>query len=254
MTNEVPTWLDELLDASYQAKYTDQGSEQWENMRAGRFTSSEIYKIMEMGKRPMTEAELKARPKKGKGSKTTTVPDPTQMSKAGLTYINQKVAEVLTGQAKPSAYAYPLVYGKETEPEAVKYFENKTGLKCEEVGFQPFGDHAGGSPDRLIGEYEGLEIKCPYASENQIEYLLLTDHYDLKANYPEYYWQCVSLLFFTSRKRWHFATYDPRMINDKHKMTHLIIEREKVEDDIDQLIKALEDAVKEKLVMINRLS
>lgn len=253
MEAHLNNWMDELLDASYQPKYTDQGSEQWENIRAGRFTSSEIYKILECGKRPMTEAELKARPKTGTGSKARTITDPTKMSKGGLTYINQKVAEILTGKPKPSAYAYPLVYGKETEPEAVEFFERVTGLVCEDVGFQPFGEYAGGSPDRLIGEDEGLEVKCPYASENQVEYLLLTDHYDLKENFPEYYWQCVSLLFFTNRKRWHFATYDPRMIDDKHKLTHIIIEREKVEDDIDQLIQALEVAIKELLLMIQRL-
>jgi hypothetical protein len=254
MSDNIPSWMDELLDATYQPKYTDQGSDYWENVRAGRFTSSEWWKIMQFGTRPMTEAELKARPKTGKGSATKTVPDPSTMGKSGLTYIRQKCAEVLTGQPKRSAYAYPLVYGKETEPEAVEYFEAKYGLKCEEVGFQPFGDHAGGSPDRLIGEDEGLEIKCPYEPENQIGYLLLTDHYDLKREYPEYYWQCVSLMFFTGRNTWHFCTYDPRMIDDKHKLTHIVIERAKVEDDIDLIIKALESAVKEKLSLLQTLN
>lgn len=247
------SWLDELLDVSYAPKYTDQGSDNWEQMRCGRFTSSEIWKIMECGKREMTKEELAARPKKGKGSATTKVPDPSKMSERGKTYITQKVGEVLTGQPKPSAYAYPLVYGKETEAEAVEYFEKITGLKTETVGFQPFGDHAGGSPDRLIGETDGLEIKCPYASENQVEYLILTDHYDLKANNPEHYWQCVSLMLFTGRRVWHYCTYDPRMINDKHKMTHIVIEWEKVEEDIDTIVKALEGAVKEKLSLLKTL-
>lgn len=253
MSENIPTWLDELLDASYQPKYTDQGSEQWENVRAGRFTSSEFYKLMEMGKREMTPEEKAARPKKGKGSGVNFVPDPTKMSKGGLTYINQKVAEVLTGQPKPSAYAYPLVYGKETEPEAVQYFEQLTGMVCEEVGFQPFGDYAGGSPDRLIGEDDGLEIKCPYASENMVDYLMLTDLWDLKRNHPDHFWQCVTLLFFTGRKRWHFAAYDPRMKDDKHKMVHIVIPRDKVEEEIDQIIIVLESAIKELLITLKRL-
>lgn len=248
------SWMDELLDVTYAPKYTEQGSEQWENLRVGRFTSSEWFKLMECGYRPMTKEELAARPKKGKGSATTRVPDPSKMGDKGLKYINQKVAEVLTGQPKRQSYAYPLVYGKETEPEAVEFFEHKTGLKCETVGFQPFGDHAGGSPDRLIGEHEGLEVKCPYESENQIGYLMLTDVWDLKALYPEYYWQCLSLMFFTARNRWHFCTYDPRMIEDKHKLTHLIIDRHKVEEDIDLIGVALAGAVKEKLKLINLLS
>lgn len=245
--------LDDLLDIAYAPRFQDQGSEAWENIRAGRFTSSEWWRLMDCGKRPMTQAELDARPKKGPGSKTTLVPDPSKMSPDGLTYIRQKVAEVLTGKPKPPSYAYPIVYGKETEPEGVEHFEKVTGLKCDEAGFQPWTDHAGGSPDRLIGEDEGLEIKCPWASENQIAYLMLTDIYDLKRMYPEYYWQCVSLVLFTNRKRWHFCTFDPRMIQEKHKMTHLIIEYEKVEEDIDLINRALTGAVKEKLQLLDLL-
>lgn len=243
--------LDELLDASYAPRFVDQGSENWEQLRAGRFTSSEIWKIMECGKRPMTKEELAARPKSGKGSATTQVPDPAKMGAKGITYINQKVAEVLTGKPKPSAYAYPLVYGKETEPEAVEYFQKKTSLVCEEIGFQTWGEHAGGSPDRMLTNGEGLEIKCPFQSENQIEYLLLTDRFDLKANYPEYYWQVLSLMLFTDTKRWHFCTYDPRMLEDKHKMTHMIIEWDQVSEDIDSIVVALEAAIKEKLHLLS---
>jgi len=245
--------LDEFLDESYKPKHTDQGSEEWEKMRIGRFTSSEIHKLIECGKRPMTPAELAARPKTGKGSKTTQVPDPSQMSKTGLTYIRQKVWETLTGRAKSSAYAYPLVYGKETEPEAVEHFEKITGLTTYSVGFQPWTDHAGGSPDRLIGDDEGLEIKCPFSDE-QIDYLLMTDRFDLKNNYPEYYWQVASLLLFTGRKRWHFCTYDPRMTDEKLKMTHLIISAEEIEEDLQLIPIALSGAVEEKLKLIKAIS
>lgn len=245
--------LDELLDATYRNKYIDQGSEEWENIRAGRFTSSEIWKIMEFGYRPMTAQELAARPKTGKGSKTTRVIDPNVMGKNATTYIRQKVAEVLTGKPKPGAYAYPLVYGKETEPMAVEFFEQVTGLTTTETGFQTYGDHAGGSPDRLVGDSDLLEVKCPFQSENQIDYMMLTDHYDLKSLYPEYYWQCVSLLLFTDRKRIHFCTYDPRMILDFHKMTFMVIEADRVQEDMELILVAIANAVKLKLEMISLL-
>lgn len=244
--------LDEFLDATYRTKYVDQGSEEWEKMRIGRFTSSEIYRIMECGKRPMNAVELAARPKTGVGSKTTQVPDPSKMSKGGMNYIRQKVWETLTGRGKSQSYAYPLVYGKETEPEAVEYFESVTGLITQSVGFQPWTDHAGGSPDRLIGEKEGLEIKCPWSDE-QIDYLMLTDHWDLKGNYAEYYWQVVSLMLFTGRERWHFCTYDPRMLQEKHKLTHLIIEADKVAEDMELIGVALTGAVEEKLKLLQLL-
>jgi hypothetical protein len=249
------SWLDELVEGNYSPKNLEQGSDKWEQIRAGRFTSSEIWKIMEFGKRPMTPEELKARPKSGKGSSTTQVPDPSKLSEKGMGYITQKVAEVLTGQPKQSAYAYPLVYGKETEPEAVEHFEKITGYTCEEIGFQTWGEHAGGSPDRFIVEVkEGLEIKCPFQSENQIGYLMLTDHHDLKRMYPEYYWQCVSLLLFTSLEAWNFCTYDPRMILDRHKMTRIRIEAAKVEEDMDLVNTAIASAVKEKLSMLATLN
>ena len=251
---ESRSWLDDLIEGNYSPKNIEQGSDRWENIRAGRFTSSEIWRIMEFGYRPMTEQELKARPKTGKGSKTTRVIDPSQMSETGKTYITQKVAEVLTGRPKPSAYAYPLVYGKETEPEAVEYFEKMTGYTCEEIGFQTWGEHAGGSPDRFIVEIkEGLEIKCPFQSENQVDYLILTDHYDLKRMYPQYYWQCVSLMLFTSLEAWNFCTFDPRMIAEKHKMTRIRIEASKVEEDMDLVNTAIASAVKEKLSLLDTL-
>lgn len=52
--------------------------------RSGNFTSSEIYNLVAMGKRPMTEEELAARPKKGKGSSTTQVDDTSKFTTAGI--------------------------------------------------------------------------------------------------------------------------------------------------------------------------
>ncbi len=248
------SWLDGLIDPASKPKYIDQGSEEWGQIRAGRFTSSEIWKLMECGKRPMTPDELAARPKKGTGSSTTQIADHSKMSEKGMTYIYQKVAEVLTGQPKQSAYAYPLVYGKEQEPYAVEYFEKKFGVECEEIGFQTWGDHAGGSPDRVFSR-QGLEVKCPYMSEHQIGYLMLTDYFDLKRMHPDYYWQCVSLLMFTGLDAWNFCTYDPRMIEEKHKMTHIVIPKNGpgIEEDMNLINQALEGAVKEKLSILKLL-
>lgn len=243
------SFFDNITDEDKAKQYLEQGSAEWDTIRIGRFTSSEMHRLMECGKRPMTEKELAARPKTGVGSKTTQVADPSKMGRAGVSYIRQKVWETLTGQAKGEVYAYALVYGKENEPAAIEHFERITGLEVERTGFQVYTDHAGGSPDGLIGEDEGLEIKCP-SSDEQIDYLMLTDHHDLKNNYPQYYWQCVSLLLFTGRKRWHFCTFDPRIKEEKLQMTHLIIEAEKVAEDMDAVITAISAAVKEKLALI----
>lgn len=248
------SFLDDIVSKDRASIHIMQGTEEWNIVRCGRFTSSEWFKLMDCGKRPMTPEELKARPKSGKGSKTTQVPDPSKMSDKGLKYIRQKVWETLTGQPLAmDTYAYSLAYGKEHEPEAAEHFEKVTGLETYAVGFQVFTDHAGGSPDRFIGDDEGLEIKCP-SSEEQVNYLMLNDLYDLKREYPSHYWQCVTLMLFCNRKKWHFCTYDPRMKKDKHKMTHIILEWDKVEEDIDAVVKALEGATEEKLKLIKLLS
>ena len=252
------SFLDQMIDENPSTKYMPQGSEAWEQFRAGRFTSSEIWKIMEFGTRDMTPEELAMRPKSGPGSRTTKVPDPTKMNVRGQSYIYQKVAEVLTGRPKPSTYAYPLVYGKETEPFAADYFAKYIGCELQEIGFQCFGDHAGGSPDRIFekdGNKMGLEIKCPFMSENQIQYLLLKEPADLKKNYPEYYWQCVSLMLFCDCNVWHFMTYDPRFQDSKYMMSHLILDDSNPEIKLDQsrVITAIEAAVKMKLEILDNL-
>jgi hypothetical protein len=170
----------DLLDKNTATRHIEQGSEEWDRIRCGRFTSSEIYLLMDSGKREMTPEELKARPKSGTGSSAKLTADHSKFSAAGETYINRKVAETLTGRIQESSYAFPFVYGKDTEAEAAAYFENTLELETSEVGFQVFGDHAGGSPDRFVGEDAGLEIKCPYTSEKQIEYLMLNDVWDLR--------------------------------------------------------------------------
>jgi hypothetical protein len=235
----------ESLNSGDASQYLiQQGTVEWDEIRRGRFTSSEIYHLMTDGYRDMTEAELKARPKTGKGSSTTRIYVPERLGDAAITYIRVKAAEILTGRVKENSYAYPLVYGKETEPEAVQYFEQQTGLVCEEVGFVPFGDYAGGSPDRFVGDNEILEVKCPWAIEKQIDYLELTDQWDLKRYSPEYYWQCMANLFFTTRELCHFITYDPRY-PEPYRMTHIKIKPESAAFDL--IAMKIEIAVKELL-------
>lgn len=224
-----------------------QGTDEWDEIRRGRFTSSEMHRLMGAAYRPMTEQELADRPKKGKGSSTTRIEVYGVLSDAAKTYVKQKVAEVFTGRTQQNSYAFPLVYGTDMEPEAADYFAKKTGFELEAVGFVPFGEHAGGSPDRYVGEDEILEIKCPYSQDTQVDYLLLTDQWDLKAYNEEYYWQCQSNLFFTQKRLCHFVTYDPRY-PEKHRMTHIQIKPDM--QAYDAIAGKIEAAVKEKLELI----
>lgn len=234
------------------AEMSEQGSGMWHDVRAGRFTASEIWKLMESGSRLMTEAELKARPKSGPGSKSKYIEDASCLSNTTQTYIRTKVAETLTGHAAEPVFSRATEYGDEMEPFAAQYFTERTGMEFEIVSFVPYTDHAGGSPDRKIkGKNELLEIKCPYNSANQVDYLMLTDQWDLKREYPEYYWQCMANMLFFGAELCHFITYDPRMIEEKHKMAYIKIKP--IEEDQQLIITKLGTAVKEKLALLNLL-
>lgn len=243
----------DLNDPDAVQKHIRQGSEAWDQIRCGRFTSSEMHKLLAPTKRDMTEQELKDRPKKGPGSGVKLIYSDEGLSDTALTYIKQKVAETLTGHIKSAPYAQALGYGIELEAEAVEWFVKITGFQCEEIGFCVYTDHAGGSPDRDIPEQDAiLEIKCPFHSENQVDYILLTDHHDLKRMHPEYYWQIQSNILFANRKKGWFASFDPRFKEDKLKMNP--IEVPAIEKDQELILKKIPLAVKEKLELIKTLT
>jgi YqaJ-like viral recombinase domain len=233
------------------AQASEQGSPIWKDIRAGRFTSSEIYRLMGAGKREMTDQELKARPKTGVGSKSKYIEDVSILPDGFMTYVEEKVAEVLTGISKQDIFSHATAWGDEWEPVADEFFQKRTGLVTIPCSFVPFGDHAGGTSDRYIGDTELVEYKCPHNSTNQVKYMMLTDQWDLKRMYPEYYYQIQSNLLWTSRELGHFAAFDPRMKDDRHKLVHIKVKR--IDEDIDLITKKVALAVKEKLSLLNLL-
>lgn len=226
------TFFDDLLDPEKAKQHIKQGTEEWDKMRIGRFTSSEMYRLIT--------------PPKTKEDK-----DAGKLSETALTYVNEKVAETLTGMAKQNSYAYPLVYGKETEAQAIEVFCERTGFIWDEIGFVSFGDHAGGSPDGIINETDILEVKCPYAIDTQVDYLQLTDQWDLMRLKPAYYWQCMSNLLFTGKERAHFVSFDPRY-PDKQQIVHIVIKP--ITDDFQKITDKIAKAVEEKLKILKSIS
>lgn len=225
-------FLDEIVDERLANKWIEQGTEEWSQVRVGRFTSSEMWRLI-------TPPKTKEAKEAGK------------LSETALTYINVKVAETITGHQKASSYAYPLVFGKEQEPIAIEAFCKKTGFKHEPIGFIAFSAHAGGSPDGIINDTDILEVKAPWAIETQLDYLMLTDQWDLKRLNPAYYWQCMSNLLFTMKEQCHFVSFDDRYPDEK-KIVHLIIKPSS--EDFQKITEAIEKAVKMKLELLKLLS
>ena len=152
-------------------------------------------------------------------------------------YINQLVAERITGESSFFQVTDPMQRGMDLEPEARVRYEMETGNLVEQVGFLMHDTlEAGASPDGLVGESGGLEIKCPMPSTH-IEYLR-------DGRLPSKYIQQVQgCLWISGRDWWDFMSYHP-------KMTPLIIRvyRDEV------FIKALELAVIDTVEIIATLT
>lgn len=203
--------MDDIL---YEAKKAiiEQRSKEWYDIKIGRYSSSEIWKLLPDGKREMTEDELKARPKTGKGSKCKLITDSSILADTTNTYILDKVAEVLTGQAKDFVDD-ATAWGIQNEYGAKVWYEKITEQKIEDVGFVQYGTHAGGSPDGFVGDEGMIEIKCPFNTTIHLQHCLATAE-TFKADFKEYYYQIQANLFFSERLWCDFISFDPRIQED----------------------------------------
>lgn len=96
-------------------------------------------------------------------------------------------------------------WGALNEDGALIDFRFKTGLDVEQIGFCFYEDWAGCSPDGLVGQDAGLEIKCPYglrASDAEVQFKTLAEQ-------PHYEAQVQFSMFVTGRSTWHFFQWSP---------------------------------------------
>jgi hypothetical protein len=154
-----------------------QRSVQWGKLHLGRPTASGFGNLM----------DTKFEPRDGEMPKT---------------YLYKRLAEKLTGEMLPGfAGNWNTESGTILEEEARPFFELTYGLDVREVGFIIGDDgRCGCSPDGLIGDDAGLEIKCPLA-ETHLKYL------DAGKVPNEYLAQVHGSLFVTGLKEWHFLSY-----------------------------------------------
>jgi hypothetical protein len=89
------------------------------------------------------------------------------------TYMLKLAGEILTGEPMESYSNEHMERGKEQEAEAREAYELMKDVDCQQVGFIVNGDK-GCSPDSLIGDDGGLEIKTALP-HIQVERLLKGD-------------------------------------------------------------------------------
>lgn len=155
-------------------------------------------------------------------------------------YLREKVAERLTGKNRDRRKVASLDQRLELEPEARTAYEFYTGNTVTLVGFidHPRIPDAGCSPDGLVGEEGGLELKCLDA-ETMVD-VWTTDSFD-----SDYVDQCHFCMACTGRKWWDFGAYCPEML-EEGKLYLKRIERD------EPLIAAMEQAVIEFNLEVDR--
>jgi hypothetical protein len=162
----------------------EQRSEDWFMARAGKITASRMHDVMVERER----GEFKSGPRKGQ-------PKPQPL--ALVNYAHQLAAERLTMKPRKQVKAAALAWGQTVEPAAVAAYQAET-----EFTVHQHYDFIGASPDFLVGDEGGGEIKSPESSEVHLETLLT----GLPQEHIE---QIQGGLWVTDRKWWDFVSYHP---------------------------------------------
>ena len=209
----------------------DQRSPEWFELRKGKFTASEIYKLM--------------------GQKG--------MGKTGETYVMEKVAEEL-GATMPPVSTYAMERGTELEPYAKMHYSKAFNCSVSQAEFiiAPWCEDAGASPDGIVTDWDKvgssklIEIKCPMNPVNHLQNFMIRSSAELKAIRPEYYWQVQLQMAVCEISLCDFVSYYPE-IDPDFRMISITIHRN--DADIDLMKTRISEAVemKRELLKLIRL-
>lgn len=195
-----------------------QRTNEWKIQRYGKFTASEIIKIL--GVRGLGET--------------------------GKNYAIDKAIEQLYGEFEEQYISFDMQNGIDTEPLAFAKFKELKELEFLEVsncGFFELNEHIGASPDGLVSDNAVLEIKCPKSST--FFKLVATNEVD-----PKYIAQMQMQMYCTGREKAYFFNY---LIHEGNEYWHEIIVNR---DDalIEKIIDRLKEAIKIKEEYINLIN
>lgn len=211
-------------------KRIEHGTEDWHRARSGKFTPSELYRLM-------TEPKVKTE----------------KLSEGAKTYVKEKIAEILTVDISNDKMFHgnnATEWGNSFEGEAIEVFSDMLNKEIINVGFINYDDNFGGTPDGISHDnLFGIEVKCPYNPSIHLDNLLL-DSLAFKKERKEYYWQIQGYSLITGIEDWYFVSYDPRQIDYKLKI--LPIKRN--EDDIRIIKEKLQIAADYKHELLTKLN
>jgi hypothetical protein len=228
--------LDLSNAADFDGTNPDQGNEEWLADRAGCFTASILGALC------WEPGTFASGPRKGQ---------PKPPPKMRMDQIDRVVAEILTGRPKEIVTAKALDYGKEMEPEALAAYEARTGRLVEQCGFlhHPEYPFIGASPDFLVDDDGGGEIKCPMS--------IVVHATTLREGLPEeHIEQIQGGLWVTGRKWWDFISYNPhfpaplnlyvqRVLRDDVKIAELRAHTLSAWDEVQAVLQTLQQRIGE---------
>ena len=180
----------------------EQNSAEWIWARTGRITASRMGDLM---------ATLK------RGGEAASRRD----------YRAELIAERLTGKTEDRYLSKEMQFGIEQEPFARTAYEIRTENMVDQAGFvfHPRLDFSGASPDGLIGQDGGLELKCPKTTTH-LAYMATG------AVPEEYQHQMLWNMACAEREWWDFASFDPRL---PEKLRLFIVRMPREEARIDEM-------------------
>lgn len=190
----------------------EQGSPEWHQARCGVVTASNFSKVLA----------------KGRGK---------EPSKVRATYMHELANEILTGCADSEGYSNAwMERGKEIEAEARSFYTFNTGNAVQTVGFiyRDESMRVGCSPDSLVGDAGGLELKAPKLTTH-LGYIL-----DGNKTPSEYVAQVQGCMYVTNRDWWDFQSFHPSAYRPGH-----IVREEKDEAYQSRLDSALAEFIEE---------
>lgn len=155
-----------------------QGSQEWLESRLGRPTASCFGKLITPTGKPSSSADG---------------------------YINELIAQRITGELPEFHSNAAMERGNELEPSARAGYEFIYDVEVVEVGLCLHDTlDCGASPDGLVGDDGGIEIKCPLP-HTHVSYLRAGD---VPGKYVP---QIQGCLYITGREWWDFMSYHPAM-------------------------------------------
>lgn len=136
-------------------------------------------------------------------------------------YRTRLVVERLTGKSLEKSFSsFAMQQGEEREPGARDRYMIATGSLVRQVGLCVHDElECASSPDGLIDEDGGVEIKCPELSAH-------FEHIRRANEPPEYRAQIQGNLWVTGRKWWDFVSFNP----DFPEHLQLVVRRIKRDD------------------------